>query len=80
LAALAVAASAWWYLAPQTLPAALRNVLPASPRSSGDVYKWRDDKGRVHITSEKPADRPYETLHFDPRLNVVPSVTPPSPQ
>jgi hypothetical protein len=80
LVALAIAASAWWYLAPQTLPAALRGILPASPKTVPEVYKWKDDKGRVQFTSTPPPDRPYETLHYDPNLNVVPSVTPPPAQ
>ena len=79
-AALAVAASAWWYLAPRTLPAALRGLLPASPNAVAEVYKWRDAKGRLQITSTPPTDRPYETLHYDPKLNVVPSVVQPPPQ
>lgn len=77
LAALAIAASAWWYLAPQTIPAALRGALPASPKAIPEVYKWKDDKGRVQYTSTPPTDRPYETLRYDPKMNVVPSLTPP---
>lgn len=80
LAAIAIAASAWWYLAPQTLPTAIRTLLPSSPRAMPEVYKWRDDKGRVQITGTPPTDRPYETLRFDPKLNIVPSVVPPPPQ
>ncbi|TLY51021.1 MAG: DUF4124 domain-containing protein [Gammaproteobacteria bacterium] len=77
LVALAIAASAWWYLAPQTIPAALRGALPTSPQAIPEVYKWKDDKGRVHFTSTPPTDRPYETLRYDPKMNVVPSVVPP---
>ncbi len=80
LAALAVAAAAWWYLAPQTLPVGVKSLLPASSKTVAEVYKWRDDKGRVQLTSTPPSDRPYETLRFDPKLNVVPSVVPPPPQ
>lgn len=77
LGALIAAAACWWYAAPQTLPAAVRAALPASPNTPPAVYKWRDAKGRLQFTSTAPADRPYETLHYDPKLNVVPSVTPP---
>jgi len=31
----------------------------------------------VHFTSTPPTDRPYETLRYDPKMNVVPSVVPP---
>jgi hypothetical protein len=79
IVALAAAGGAWWYFAPQTLPAALRAALPASPKALPEVYKWRDAKGRLQITSVPPTDRPYETLRYDPNLNVVPSVTPPTP-
>jgi hypothetical protein len=80
LAALIAAAAAWWYAAPQTLPAAVKAALPASPNASPEVYKWHDAKGRLQITSTPPSDRPYETLRYDPKLNVVPSVTPPPAQ
>jgi hypothetical protein len=68
---------AWWYLAPDTLPDSVRRVLPASARANPVLYRWRDAKGRVQVSDVPPADRPYETLHYDPRTNVVPSVVPP---
>ncbi len=80
LAALVAAAAAWWYAAPQTLPSVVKAALPVSPNASPEVYKWHDARGRLQITSTPPADRPYETLRYDPKLNVVPSVTSPPPQ
>jgi uncharacterized protein DUF4124 len=80
LAALVAAAAVWWYAAPQTLPAVVKAALPASPNALPEVYKWHDAKGRLQITSTPPGDRPYETLRYDPKLNVVPSVTPPPAQ
>lgn len=80
LAALVAAAAAWWYAAPQTLPAFVKATLPASPNALPEVYKWHDAKGRLQITTTPPTDRPYETLRYDPKLNVVPSVTPPPTQ
>ena len=77
LALLSVAAL--WYLAPDTLPDDLRKLLPASTRSNPALYRWRDDKGRPHVTDTPPTDRPYQTIKFDPRTNVVPSVVPPPP-
>lgn len=76
---LAALAAAWWYFLPQMLPAALRSALPHSPNARADVYKWRDAKGRLQLTSTPPADRPYETLHYDPNLNVVPGANPSTP-
>ena len=70
---LAAASAALWYFAPQTLPTALRSALPASPKGLPEVYKWRDANGRLQLTSTPPIDRPYETLRYDPNLNVVPS-------
>ncbi len=81
LVALALAASAWWYFAPQTLPAAFRPPPPPRPANAiVPVYKWRDAKGNVQFTSSPPSDRPFETLRYDPKRNVVPSVIPPPPQ
>jgi len=65
-------AAAWWYLAPDTLPAFVKTWLPASPKSNPLLYKWRDAKGGLHITDTPPADRPYETIRYDPNANVLP--------
>ena len=70
---------AWWYLAPDTLPDAIRKELPKSDRSNPVLYKWKDAKGRWNVTDTPPADRPYETLKYDPKTNVVPTVVPPPP-
>ena len=74
-----LAGYAWWYYAPDTIPDALRKQLPLSERSNPTLYKWRDDKGRWNVTDTAPTDRPYETLKYDPKTNVVPSVVPPPP-
>jgi Domain of unknown function (DUF4124) len=76
LAAIA-AALAWWYFAPETLPDALRTAVPTSPHAAPVLYKWRDARGALHVTDAPPADRPYETVRYDPNVNVVPSVMPP---
>ena len=70
---------AWWYLAPDTIPDAIRKELPKSDRSNPVLYKWKDDKGRWNVTDAPPTDRPYETLKYDPKTNVVPTVIPPPP-
>ena len=71
---------AWWYLAPDTLPDVVRRQLPQSDRANPVLYKWKDAKGRWNVTGVPPENRPYETLKYDPRTNVVPSVVPPPPQ
>jgi len=75
LALLALAAAAWWYYAPQSLPAALRQAAPASPNARSatpTLYKWRDARGRLNVTDEPPKDRAYEAVQYDPNTNVVP--------
>ena len=77
LIVLALAAAAWWYFAPNTIPAPVRALVPPSPKANPTLYKWRDAKGRVNVTDVPPKDRPFETLHVNPNANVVPSVVPP---
>ena len=72
------AAGAWWYLAPDTLPTFVKSQLPASPKSNPVLYKWRDAKGGLHVTDTPPADRAYETVHYDPNANVLPKGVAPS--
>lgn len=83
LIAAAVALAGWWYFSPDTLPAALRRVAPATlgappaaapdPRGKGPaLYKWRDADGRLNVTDVPPKDRAYETVRYDPDTNVVP--------
>jgi Domain of unknown function (DUF4124) len=74
----AAAAVAWWYFAPHTLPDAISSIVPASPKSNPTLYKWKDDKGQLHVTDKPPSDRPYEAVKYDPNTNVMPSpVKPP---
>lgn len=73
LLALAAAAGAWWYFAPQSMPGWLAQKIPSSPSLGPPLYKWRDAQGRLHVTDAPPADRPYETVRYDPKANVVPS-------
>jgi hypothetical protein len=73
------AAYAWWYVAPDTIPDVVRKQLPISARANPVLYRWRDDHGRPHVTDTPPTDRPYETLKYDPKTNVVPSIVPPPP-
>ncbi|MGH8122447.1 MAG: hypothetical protein ACREPT_06705 [Rudaea sp.] len=84
LVALALTVTGWCYLAPQTLPQSLRAYMPRRAKAAPTnvkvkVYKSRDDKGRIQFTSSPPPDRPFQTLSYDRRLNVMPSVIPPPP-
>jgi hypothetical protein len=73
VAALAVAAVAVWRFRPGLLPDVVARRVPASPGEAPPLYKWRDAKGRLNVTSTPPADRPYEVVRYDPKTNVVPS-------
>jgi hypothetical protein len=73
--ALVAALAAWWYFAPASMPAWLARSVPASPKLGPPLYKWRDDKGRLHVTDAPPTDRPYETVRYDPNTNVVPGAS-----
>lgn len=75
LLTLIAAIAAWWFLAPQTLPQTASKWLPQSPNARARLYKWRNDRGRLQITDTPPQDRPYETVSYDPNLNVVPANT-----
>ena len=69
-------AAAWWYFAPDTLPTALRQAAPPSPgleKNPPALYKWRNAAGQLHVTDVPPANRPYETVRYNPATNVVPA-------
>jgi hypothetical protein len=72
IATLAIAALAVWRFRPELLPDLLARHLPASRGNAPPLYKWRDAKGRLNVTSTPPADRPYEVVRYDPKTNVVP--------
>jgi hypothetical protein len=73
VALLVAALVAWWYFAPHTLPAFVRRQLPESPRDNPPLYEWHDAQGHLHVTDTPPPDRPYKTVRFDPKANVLPS-------
>lgn len=73
----AAGVGAWWYFAPDTLPVIVKQQLPVSEKSNPVLYRWHDAKGGLHVTDVPPTDRPFETLHYDPKTNVVPTVVPP---
>lgn len=80
LAAVVVAALALvavYLVSPHSLPVWLTRPIIGPSAQNPPLYKWRDAKGRVHVTDTPPADRPYETLHYDPDANVVPASPPP---
>jgi len=69
----AAAFGAWSYFSPATMPQWLARPLMSARGDAPPLYKWRDDKGRLHVTDRPPSDRPYETVRYDPDTNVVPS-------
>ena len=75
--AIGAAGAAWWYFAPQTMPDWVARKVPGSPSLGPPLYKWRDAKGHLQVTDTPPADRPYETVRYDPAINVVPTGTTP---
>jgi hypothetical protein len=73
IAVIAVAGGVVWRFRPDWLPDLVTKRVPASPGEAPPLYKWRDAKGRLNVTSTPPADRPYEVVRYDPKTNVVPS-------
>ncbi|HST28898.1 MAG TPA: DUF4124 domain-containing protein [Rudaea sp.] len=71
-------AAAWWYFAPHTLPAIVLKNLPESPKANPPLYEWRDAQGHLHVTDTPPTDRPYKTVRFDAKANVLPPGVAPS--
>jgi hypothetical protein len=55
------------------MPGWIARKVPGSPSLGPPLYKWRDANGRLQVTGTPPADRPYETVRYDPNTNVVPS-------
>jgi len=55
------------------------NLLNLKRNESSDtkyLYKWRNSKGIIHYTSEKPAaDIAVETIELSSDTNIVPAVT-----
>ncbi len=47
------------------LISALTLVLMASPTDAGTIYKWIDEQGDVHYSSDKPADAPAERIRVN---------------
>ena len=43
-------------------------LLVAGPAAARTFYKWTDEKGTVHFTSEPPIDRDYETINTTGRV------------
>ncbi len=74
------AAAAWWYFAPHTLPAFVQQQLPESSKANPPLYEWRDAQGHLHVTDTPPPDRPYKTVHYDSKANVLPPGVAPSAQ
>ena len=63
----------YWYTTPQDTPSWAREWLPNLPEYKGPLYRWRDYKGREHITDKPPRSRPYEQITYRSDANVVPA-------
>jgi hypothetical protein len=77
---LGLAAWAWWYFAPGSLPDFVRDRLPlaeSSPAHNPALYKWKDARGNWQYTDQPPAEGSYETIRVDPDTNVLPAGVPP---
>lgn len=50
---------------------------PKAKKQETYLYKWRDEKGVIHYTSEKPAAQitNLESIKIDNQTNVVPAVS-----
>lgn len=76
LVILAVAVGAYFYMFER---ASLERVLDGTPlelpASTTEVYKWRDDRGRWHITDEPPAAGiAFEKMRYRSNDNILPVV------
>jgi hypothetical protein len=56
-------------------------ITPETEKKETYLYKWRDEKGIIHYTSEKPKAQinKLETIKIDNQTNVVPAVSDESP-
>lgn len=52
-------------------------ITPEPKRTETYLYKWRDEKGVIHYTSDKPSGeiKNLESIKIDNQTNVVPSVS-----
>ena len=52
-------------------------ITPEDKKKETYLYKWRDEKGVIHYTSEKPAAQinDLESIKIDNQTNVVPAVS-----
>jgi hypothetical protein len=78
LAGLAAIVGYWYldtrgYLDRIAIPGFVKDKLPQAGDTTRPVYRWRDDQGRVQITDQPPAGRPYEEVIYRQDANVIPS-------
>jgi uncharacterized protein DUF4124 len=58
-----------------TISNKFKSIKKDEPVNESYLYKWRDDKGVIHYTSEKPLDVVnYESIKLSNDTNVVPAV------
>ena len=57
----------------ERLARALEGTPIELPATTTEVYKWRDERGRWHITDDPPEENiPYETMKYRSDDNVLP--------
>lgn len=55
----------------------VKDLTPAIPAGKDTAYKWVDEKGVVHFSTEPPPEEQQaERLEVDPNVNVIKSVKP----
>ena len=47
------------------LPAALVSLLLGIGSANAEIYTWKDERGRVHFSDKKPADKPAKQITID---------------
>ena len=74
-AVLIAGALGWWYLGHpgyETTEQKLARYDAAEKAAEPKVYRWRDDKGVLHVTDTPPSNRPYEKVELNEDVNVMP--------
>jgi hypothetical protein len=91
LVVLALIVGAVWWFKPEWLPWNSRKLvvgathekelaLPPPASAAPKLYRWKDADGKLHASDQPPAGGiPYETVQYDPNVNVMPAPQPKLP-
>lgn len=67
----------YWYTTPNSMPTWLRGWLPSASTTASSnsdtkpVYRWEDEAGQTHITSQPPSGQPYEVIRYRTDTNAI---------